>query len=49
MPPSPPAGSRGLLQPLLKRYSARGCSLGVFALPAVQAVIHFKWTTWAKR
>jgi len=21
----------------------------VFALPAVQAVIHFKWTTWARR
>lgn len=39
-------GSRGLLQPLLKRYQAGGCSMAVFALPAVQAVIHFKW--WAK-
>lgn len=28
---------------------ARGCSAAVFALPAVQAVIHFKWTTWARQ
>jgi hypothetical protein len=34
--------SRGLLQPLLKRYQAKRCSYAVFALPAVQAVIHFK-------
>ncbi|PRW33312.1 transient receptor potential channel [Chlorella sorokiniana] len=34
---------RGLLQPLLKRYQARRCSYAVFALPAVQAVIKFKW------
>eukprot|EP00775_Hariotina_reticulata_P003763 gene3763-4022_t len=42
-------GSRGLLHPLLKRYHAHACSAAVFALPAVQAVIHFKWTTWARR
>lgn len=43
------SGSRGLLQPLLKRYQARGCPVSVFGLPAVQAVIQFKWTTWAHR
>jgi hypothetical protein len=42
-------GARGLLQPLLKRYQAGACSMAVFALPAVQAVIHFKWTSWARR
>ncbi|KAI8473618.1 MAG: hypothetical protein J3K34DRAFT_518899 [Monoraphidium minutum] len=42
-------GSKGLLQPLLKRYQAGGCSMAVFALPAVQAVIHYKWTAWARR
>ncbi|GBF90826.1 transient receptor potential channel protein [Raphidocelis subcapitata] len=42
-------GSRGLLQPLLKRYQARGCSMAVFALPAVQAVINYKWKSWARR
>ena len=34
--------SRGLLQPLLKRYQAKRCSYAVFALPAVHAVITFK-------
>jgi hypothetical protein len=28
---------------------AGGCSMAVFALPAVQAVIHYKWTSWARR
>jgi hypothetical protein len=28
---------------------AHGCSAAVFALPAVQAVIHYKWTSWARR
>lgn len=27
---------------------AHACSSTVFALPAVQAVIHFKWTSWAR-
>ncbi|KAL4440087.1 hypothetical protein ABPG75_003088 [Micractinium tetrahymenae] len=39
----------GLLQPLLKRYQARRCSSAVFALPAVQAVIQFKWARFARR
>lgn len=51
--PTPPRpvlpGARGLLQPLLKRYQARGCPVSVFGLPAVQAIINFKWTTWARR
>jgi hypothetical protein len=42
-------GARGLLQPLLKRYQARACTAAVFGLPAVQAIISFKWNTWAKR
>ncbi|KAJ9510388.1 hypothetical protein QJQ45_015854 [Haematococcus lacustris] len=42
-------GYRGLLQPLLKRYQAHGCPLDVFGLPAVHAVISFKWHTWAHR
>ncbi|WIA29571.1 hypothetical protein OEZ86_012064 [Tetradesmus obliquus] len=42
-------GSKGLLHPLLKRYHARGCSAAVFGLPAVQAVINYKWHTWAKK
>lgn len=40
---------RGLLQPLLKRYQARRCSSAVFALPAAQAVIQFKWACFARR
>jgi hypothetical protein len=28
---------------------ARGCSAAVFGLPAVQAVINYKWHTWAKK
>ncbi|GAX81542.1 hypothetical protein CEUSTIGMA_g8970.t1 [Chlamydomonas eustigma] len=42
-------GPRGLLQPLLKRYHAGGCAISVFSLPAIQAVIHFKWNQWAFR
>ncbi len=42
-------GSTGLLQPLLRRYQARGCSISAFGLPAVEAVISNKWTTWAAR
>ncbi|KAL4438685.1 hypothetical protein ABPG77_006289 [Micractinium sp. CCAP 211/92] len=40
---------RGLLQPLLKRYQSRRCSSAVFALPAVQAIIQFKWGCFARR
>ena len=39
----------GLLQPLLRRWQARGCSYSVFALPAVQAVIDWKWTRYAQK
>lgn len=28
---------------------AHACSATVFALPAVQAVINFKWTCWARK
>lgn len=37
----------GLVQPLLKRWQAGACHYSVFSLPAVQAVLHFKWTTFA--
>ena len=40
MPPSS-------LLPCLRQ--AHACSATVFALPAVQAVINFKWTCWARR
>ena len=39
----------GLLQPLLKRYQAGAVGLPVFGLPAVQAVIEFKWHRFARR
>jgi hypothetical protein len=42
-------GSKGLLQPLVRRWQAGGCSSAVFALPAVSAVISYKWDTWARR
>ena len=34
----------GLVQPLLRRWQAGGCHYSVFALPAVEAVLEFKWT-----
>jgi hypothetical protein len=34
---------------LLLLLQARGCSAAVFGLPAVQAVINYKWHTWAKK
>lgn len=37
----------GLVNPLLKRYNAGGCHYSVFGLPAVQAVLQFKWDTFA--
>eukprot|EP00879_Flechtneria_rotunda_P016529 GHRR01017298.1.p1 GENE.GHRR01017298.1~~GHRR01017298.1.p1 ORF type:complete len:419 (+),score=119.78 GHRR01017298.1:343-1599(+) len=37
----------GLINPLLDRYNAGGCHYSVFGLPAVQAVLQFKWETFA--
>ncbi|KAF6258227.1 hypothetical protein COO60DRAFT_1693077 [Scenedesmus sp. NREL 46B-D3] len=37
----------GLVNPLLCRYNAGGCHYSVFGLPAVQAVLEFKWRTFA--
>lgn len=31
------------------RYNAGGCHYSVFGLPAVQAVLQFKWETFAGR
>lgn len=39
----------GLLQPILLRYQKRACPLSVFGLPAVQAVLNYKWEAWAAR
>jgi hypothetical protein len=38
-----------LLLLLAAAAQARGCSAAVFGLPAVQAVINYKWHTWAKK
>jgi hypothetical protein len=38
-----------LLQPLLKRWQAGGLELSAFGLPAIQAVIEYKWRTFARR
>ena len=37
------ADDAGLLNPLLKRWKDETCSQMVFGLPAVRAVINFKW------
>jgi Ion transport protein len=39
----------GLLQPLLRRWQSKGCSYSVFALPAVQSTIDWKWNRYCKR
>ncbi|GMH40202.1 hypothetical protein BSKO_08106 [Bryopsis sp. KO-2023] len=39
----------GLLQPILLRYQKQACPLSVFGLPAVQAVLNYKWEAWAAR
>lgn len=39
----------GILQPILLRWQSRACPLTVFALPAVQAVLMYKWEAWAAR
>lgn len=41
--------TEGLLHPLLCRWQSGGCSFGVFALPAVHAVIEYKWRNYARR
>lgn len=38
---------QGLLQPILMRYEKKACPLSVFGLPAVQAILDYKWETWA--
>lgn len=40
---------RGLLQPLLRRWQVGCCGDDVFGLPAVQAVIDWKWSRYARR
>lgn len=42
------ANDEGLLKPLLKRWQDEACSQMVFGLPAVRAVINFKWDRWAR-
>ena len=37
------ADDEGLLKPLLKRWQDEACSQIVFGLPAVRAVINYKW------
>jgi len=40
--------SGGLLHPLVRRWQAGGCTDSVFAFPAVQAVIDWKWDRFAR-
>eukprot|EP00879_Flechtneria_rotunda_P030709 GHRR01033380.1.p1 GENE.GHRR01033380.1~~GHRR01033380.1.p1 ORF type:complete len:313 (+),score=66.53 GHRR01033380.1:359-1297(+) len=40
--------SQHIVSSCFHRLQAHGCSAAVFALPAVQAVIHFKWSRWAR-
>jgi len=42
-------GKDGLLQPLLRRWQSKGCSYSVFALPAAQACIDYKWNRYCKK
>ena len=42
-------GGEGLIQPLIRQWQAKRCSFAVFSLPAVQSVIRFKWTRFARR
>lgn len=39
----------GILHPLLQKWQAGVVSLAVFGIPAVQAVISFKWDSFAKK
>lgn len=38
----------GLLQPVLVRWQSKAAPLSVFALPAVQTILYYKWSKWAK-
>lgn len=38
----------GLLQPVLVRWQSKAAPLSVFALPAVQTILYYKWNKWAK-
>ncbi|KAI8467566.1 MAG: hypothetical protein J3K34DRAFT_523650 [Monoraphidium minutum] len=38
----------GLIRPLVMRWQAGGCHYSVFGLPAVQAVLEFKWDTFCR-
>ncbi|KAL6769108.1 TRP11C [Auxenochlorella protothecoides x Auxenochlorella symbiontica] len=40
--------SKGLLHPLLRRLQAKRLSYSVFDLPAVKAIITYKWTMYAR-
>ncbi|KAK2080181.1 hypothetical protein QBZ16_000034 [Prototheca wickerhamii] len=42
-------GTQGLLHHLVHRYLSKRCSYFVFALPAVQAIITYKWTHYARK
>lgn len=42
-------GDRGVLNPLLEKWQDGAVATQVFGLPAVQAVIQFKWDKWARR
>ncbi len=41
------AGARGLMQPLLYGVQAHTSPISLFHLPAVRAVVDFKWQAWA--
>lgn len=38
----------GLLHPILKRWEAKACPIEIWGLPAVRAVVSYKWNKWAK-
>ena len=40
----PESGSRAV-----RRYNDGICGLRVFSYPATKAVLHYKWSTWARR
>ncbi|PNH09915.1 hypothetical protein TSOC_003389 [Tetrabaena socialis] len=42
-------GELGLLRPLLRRWQMGSCSAAAFGLPAVQAVVAYKWDLFARR
>ncbi|GLC47485.1 hypothetical protein PLESTB_000891500 [Pleodorina starrii] len=42
-------GEAGLLRPLLRRWHLGTCTEAAFGLPAVQAVVSYKWSRFARR